>query len=206
MLKNILERIHVLCIVLGWWQYDERTSQELEAAFKSGQRTCELLIVGQLYIADFDAMLQLRRNDMSRRRRIKRDLASIPKKGIAGLRFDGLPNTTSSGDGTEPSTSQQLTHERTDPNVSGPRTLNEFSHLPDLAQNGVSEVLSCSLTNEHRNVDKEDSDEDNNGFEEESESADERELNCDEIEMNNSDNSQPNSEDLKTQIACLSLR
>ncbi|KAJ8948823.1 hypothetical protein NQ318_013475 [Aromia moschata] len=31
-------------------------------------------------------MLQLRRNDPSRRRRIKRDYATIPKKGIAGLR------------------------------------------------------------------------------------------------------------------------
>nr|CAD7400735.1 unnamed protein product [Timema poppensis] len=33
-------------------------------------------------------MLQLRRNDPSRRRRIKRDLSTIPKKGIAGLRLE----------------------------------------------------------------------------------------------------------------------
>lgn len=31
-------------------------------------------------------MLQLRRNDPGRRRKIKRDFATIPKKGIAGLR------------------------------------------------------------------------------------------------------------------------
>ena len=31
---------------------------------------------------------QIRRNDPSRRRRIKRDLASIPKKGVAGLRIE----------------------------------------------------------------------------------------------------------------------
>ena len=33
-------------------------------------------------------MLQYRRNDPSRRRRIKRDQASGPKKGVAGLRLD----------------------------------------------------------------------------------------------------------------------
>ena len=36
-------------------------------------------------------MLQYRRNDPSRRRRIKRDLASAPKKGVAGLRMDSAP-------------------------------------------------------------------------------------------------------------------
>ncbi|KAG8232538.1 hypothetical protein J437_LFUL012888 [Ladona fulva] len=70
----------------GWWQYDERTSLDLEAAYKRGERSCELLIAGYLYVADFDGMVQLRRRDPSRRRRIKRDLASIPVKGVAGLR------------------------------------------------------------------------------------------------------------------------
>ena len=49
---------------------------------------CELLIAGFLYIADFGSMLQLRRNDPSRHRRIKRDLYNVPKKGIAGLRLN----------------------------------------------------------------------------------------------------------------------
>ncbi|XP_046993105.1 E3 ubiquitin-protein ligase rnf146 [Schistocerca americana] len=71
----------------GWWQYDERTSHELETAYKKGERICELLIAGFLYVADFDDMLQVRQNDPSRRRRIKRDLATIPKKGVAGLRL-----------------------------------------------------------------------------------------------------------------------
>lgn len=78
-----------LWLFAGWWQYDERTSRELEAAYKKGERICELLVAGLLYVADFDAMLQIRRNDPSRRRRIKRDLATIPKKGVAGLRLDG---------------------------------------------------------------------------------------------------------------------
>lgn len=33
-------------------------------------------------------MHQLRRNDPSRRRRIKRDLYNVPKKGVAGLRLN----------------------------------------------------------------------------------------------------------------------
>ncbi|XP_015114537.1 E3 ubiquitin-protein ligase RNF146 isoform X1 [Diachasma alloeum] len=72
----------------GWWQYDPRTSLELETAYKQGKRTCELLIAGFLYIADFGSMLQLRRNDPSRHRRIKRDLHNVPKKGVAGLRLN----------------------------------------------------------------------------------------------------------------------
>ncbi|KAK7078069.1 hypothetical protein SK128_026483, partial [Halocaridina rubra] len=67
--------------------YDERTSHELEAAYGSGQRACEVLVAGFLYIIDFDRMVQLRRNDPSRRRRIKRDLSSIPKKGVAGIKL-----------------------------------------------------------------------------------------------------------------------
>ena len=78
----------VVCFPPGWWQYDERTSCELETAYKRSQRLCELLIAGFLYIIDFDQMLQYRKTEPTRRRRIKRDLASIPKKGVAGLRVN----------------------------------------------------------------------------------------------------------------------
>ncbi|XP_015587402.1 E3 ubiquitin-protein ligase RNF146 isoform X2 [Cephus cinctus] len=72
----------------GWWQYDQRNNLELETAYKQGKRTCELLIAGFLYITDFGTMIQLRRNEPSRRRRIKRDLRNCPKKGVAGLRLN----------------------------------------------------------------------------------------------------------------------
>ena len=39
-------------------------------------------------------MLQYRRNDPSRRRKIKRDLASAPKKGVAGLRMEAAAEDT----------------------------------------------------------------------------------------------------------------
>ncbi|CAG9833850.1 unnamed protein product [Diabrotica balteata] len=69
----------------GWWQYDERTSKDLEASYTNNEKTCELLIAGFLYIIDLENMLQIRRNDPSRRRRIKRDYATVAKKGVAGL-------------------------------------------------------------------------------------------------------------------------
>ncbi|XP_014238853.1 E3 ubiquitin-protein ligase rnf146-like isoform X1 [Trichogramma pretiosum] len=78
----------------GWWQYDERTSIELETAFKKEEATCELLIAGFLYVADFTTMLQYRRNDNSRKRKIKRDLYNAPKKGVAGLRLNHNQNRT----------------------------------------------------------------------------------------------------------------
>uniref|UniRef100_A0A087YKS9 E3 ubiquitin-protein ligase n=1 Tax=Poecilia formosa TaxID=48698 RepID=A0A087YKS9_POEFO len=72
----------------GWWQYDERTSRELEDAFSKGKKTAEMLIAGFLYVADLENMVQYRRNEHGRRRKMKRDVIDIPKKGVAGLRLD----------------------------------------------------------------------------------------------------------------------
>lgn len=89
----------------GWWQYDERTSQELETRYKKGDKMFELLIAGFLYVIDLENMRQYRRNDQTRRRRIRRDLRSIPDiKGIAGLKFDGDQSERPSGDGGEDAT------------------------------------------------------------------------------------------------------
>lgn len=73
----------------GWWQYDERTSQEIEEAKCRGDKFCTILVAGYVYVVDFETMLQQRQNDPSRKRQVKRDLASTPKKGVAGLRIDG---------------------------------------------------------------------------------------------------------------------
>lgn len=74
-------------LTLGWWQYDERTCQEIEDAYKNGQKQCTILVAGYVYIVDFDQMLQQRQSDPLRKRQVKRDLATIPKKGVAGLRL-----------------------------------------------------------------------------------------------------------------------
>lgn len=72
----------------GWWQYDERTSRELEEAFAKGRKSTEMLIAGFLYVADLEKMVQYRRNEHGRKRKIKRDFVDIPKKGVAGLRLE----------------------------------------------------------------------------------------------------------------------
>lgn len=90
----------------GWWQYDERTSRELEDAFSKGKKSTEMLIAGFLYVADLENMVQYRRNEHGRRRKMKRDIIDIPKKGVAGLRLDCDANTVnlareSSADGAD---------------------------------------------------------------------------------------------------------
>lgn len=59
----------------------------MDAAFQQGVKSYELLIAGFLYTIDFDTMFQSRRNAPGRKRRIKRDVVSIPAKGIAGIKF-----------------------------------------------------------------------------------------------------------------------
>lgn len=70
----------------GWWQYDERTSKDIEDAYKQGKPFCEVSIAGKIYIIDFDEMEQKQKQEILRSRRIKRDFSNIPKKGISGIR------------------------------------------------------------------------------------------------------------------------
>ncbi|CAB4002070.1 E3 ubiquitin- ligase RNF146 [Paramuricea clavata] len=78
----------------GWWQYEESSSAELEKAHKDGKRSCELLIAGFLYFVDFDNMIQFRKTEPGRRRRIKRDVMDAEKKGVAGLRLGNQRSDT----------------------------------------------------------------------------------------------------------------
>ncbi|XP_052894775.1 E3 ubiquitin-protein ligase RNF146 isoform X2 [Anopheles moucheti] len=100
----------------GWWQYDERTSQELEEAYLRGDKSCKILVAGFVYIVSFEHKCQIRQNDYSRIRRIKRDLVSIPKKGVAGLRLD-------TGDNNPPSTTSNDMNELS--SAMGEMNLNE---------------------------------------------------------------------------------
>jgi len=69
----------------GWWEYDERTSIEIEkyqSHFEDSDNNVpalfELLIAGFIYIIDLENKVQYRRGYPARRRRIKRDIAGIP--------------------------------------------------------------------------------------------------------------------------------
>ncbi|XP_078505012.1 E3 ubiquitin-protein ligase RNF146 [Lissotriton helveticus] len=119
----------------GWWQYDERTSRELEDAFTKGKKNTEMLIAGFLYVADLENMVQFRRNEHGRRRKIKRDIIDIPKKGVAGLRLDcdsaslNLPRE-SSADGADSSVSQGAISAQPVQAASTGRTLTSFGGQP----------------------------------------------------------------------------
>ncbi|CAG0922704.1 unnamed protein product [Notodromas monacha] len=79
----------------GWWQYDDRTSAELENAFTKNEAVVEVLVAGFVYIVDLIQMTQCRKNGMGRVRSVKRDSGQIPNKiGVAGLRLrpGGAPN------------------------------------------------------------------------------------------------------------------
>ncbi|CAG9793869.1 unnamed protein product [Diatraea saccharalis] len=71
----------------GWWKYDERSNEELEVAFNSGETNFTLLLAGALYSIDFQTMMQVRSNDPTRRRHIRRDIPTLPAKGVAGIKI-----------------------------------------------------------------------------------------------------------------------
>lgn len=73
----------------GWWQFEERLSDELEETLQAGETTeYDLLIAGFMYTIDFTRMIQFRKDRPQRIRRIKRDLFTSPSKGIAGISND----------------------------------------------------------------------------------------------------------------------
>ena len=71
----------------GWWQYDERTNDEIEKEFRQNPKSkFELLIAGLLYSIDLENGVQARADDPVKKRRIKRDLRNMSHtKGVAGI-------------------------------------------------------------------------------------------------------------------------
>ncbi|CAH8494568.1 unnamed protein product [Heterobilharzia americana] len=92
----------------GWWQYDERTCNELENAYRKQLPSHELTIAGYIYFIDLKNMTQIRKDRSGRLRRIKRDLVSCEKKGIAGIRLCTIQSSSSS---TAPTTSEQTNNQ-----------------------------------------------------------------------------------------------
>jgi hypothetical protein len=90
----------------GWWQYEERNAVELEEKYQLGAKVFEMVIVGLVFVVDLNQMVQYRRNDPNKRRRIKRDAAGVSKKGVAGIKVRRCAER-SSGDGGESSFASQ---------------------------------------------------------------------------------------------------
>ncbi|XP_054152924.1 E3 ubiquitin-protein ligase rnf146-like [Oppia nitens] len=75
----------------GYWAYDHFNGQLLEQAYTTADRKlCEIMISGVVYCVDFVRQIQYQKDNISRKRRIKRDLLSNIEstdgvKGIAGV-------------------------------------------------------------------------------------------------------------------------
>lgn len=67
-----------------------------------------------MYVVDFEGLVQRRQTDPSRVRHVKRDLATIPKKGVAGLRIEGNAVTTDSNFANHVYGEEQVFEEDTD--------------------------------------------------------------------------------------------
>ncbi|XP_022173218.1 E3 ubiquitin-protein ligase rnf146-like isoform X2 [Myzus persicae] len=70
----------------GWWQYDKRTSDEIEQHYKLNVLKFDVLICGTMYTIDLNRNVQYNRDNPSRRRKVKRENANnIAVKGVAGV-------------------------------------------------------------------------------------------------------------------------
>ena len=91
---------------MGGGSMTSALAESWKMLFPKVKKSTEMLIAGFLYVADLENMVQYRRNEHGRRRKIKRDIIDIPKKGVAGLRLDCDANTVnlareSSADGAD---------------------------------------------------------------------------------------------------------
>lgn len=72
----------------GWWQYEPRTNRDIEQAYLAEKQSCEVLIAGFVYVIDLENMVQCRRSQNTRRRRICRNLSpTAVRKGVAGVPY-----------------------------------------------------------------------------------------------------------------------
>jgi len=94
----------------GYWLYDGRTMKEIEEAYQDPERkNIEVSVAGFLYIIDFERLVQFRKADPNRIRKIKREEHESPNKqlnvkGIAGLR---LQSASQDGDSSLDSTTHE---------------------------------------------------------------------------------------------------
>ena len=107
--QQVEEMVNMLGIMkeeMGGGSMTSALAESWKMLFPKVKKSTEMLIAGFLYVADLENMVQYRRNEHGRRRKIKRDIIDIPKKGVAGLRLDCDANTVnlareSSADGAD---------------------------------------------------------------------------------------------------------
>lgn len=72
----------------GWWKYDPNISRRIEQEYMKNKRGCfKCNINNKDYTINFRLMRQIRCDDETRLRKIKRDSNDVICKGIAGIRI-----------------------------------------------------------------------------------------------------------------------
>ena len=69
----------------GWWQYDERTLAAIDEAQAKGETSLEVMLSGSIYVLDFTMKIQMRKDNPSVSRQMKKDFVDSSVKGVAGL-------------------------------------------------------------------------------------------------------------------------
>lgn len=82
----------------GFWLFDQETNDALEKSFQKKEKSCQLLIAGNIYIIDFNQMIQYRKDAPFKKRNIKREkITGNSLKGIAGVSKSRLQLETRKG-------------------------------------------------------------------------------------------------------------
>ncbi|TGZ62072.1 hypothetical protein CRM22_007641 [Opisthorchis felineus] len=134
----------------GWWEYDERTSAELEDAFSKGHAKCEIVAAGHIYVVDFCTMSQGRKDHTGRKRRIKRDLITCEKKGIAGIKLTSIqPGKTSVATTVTSASTDTVTGVTASPKTSATRVTAQSSQPVALTDHTYARPTSSVPTHTH---------------------------------------------------------
>ncbi|CAG5111644.1 Oidioi.mRNA.OKI2018_I69.chr2.g5925.t1.cds [Oikopleura dioica] len=71
----------------GWWEFDPRTSDKIEDAFRQSQATVDFPIGQRTYEINFEAKRQYQQNDTGKKRKVtrssRRDIQNL--RGVAGV-------------------------------------------------------------------------------------------------------------------------
>ncbi|CAK9301285.1 unnamed protein product [Gordionus sp. m RMFG-2023] len=72
----------------GWWLYEDQNNDVIEKNLRDMKFLFEIMIAGNIYVIDLINMVQYRKTEPYKRRKMKRDkCCAVPTKGVAGIKI-----------------------------------------------------------------------------------------------------------------------